>query len=87
MTTIFIDTREPYEYDKSHVEGAINIPPMEMMQGLPKQLEDVPKDTELVLYCISGARSNTSMQFLRQYGFTNLTNGVNQRQVEAKYFR
>ncbi len=85
MNPIFIDTREPYEYASGHVAGAINIPPVELMQGLPKQLKDVPKDAEIVLYCVSGARSNTSIQILKQYGFTNLVNGINKRQVEAHY--
>ncbi|HMS93481.1 MAG TPA: rhodanese-like domain-containing protein [Candidatus Saccharibacteria bacterium] len=86
MDTIFIDVREPYEFSSGHVKGALNIPPADIMQGLPPQLKDTPKDTEIVLYCRSGARSNMSMQFLRKYGFTNLVNGINQDHVEANYF-
>lgn len=85
MKTIIIDTREPFEFAAGHVKGAINIPPMDLMRGLPKQLRDIPKDTELILYCLSGARSNTSIQILRQHGFTNMINGVNRRQVESRY--
>lgn len=81
---VFIDVREPAEYDSGHVVGAINLPPAELMAGA-KVLADVPKDTPLVLYCISGSRSNASMHFLRQLGYTNLTNGINQQQVEARY--
>jgi rhodanese-related sulfurtransferase len=55
------------------------------MEGAP-QLKDTPKDTELILYCRSGSRSNVSMHLLRQYGFTNLVNGINKEQVHAKYF-
>jgi rhodanese-related sulfurtransferase len=85
MDTIFIDVREPYEFSSGHVKGALNIPPADMMQGMPSQLKDTPKDAEIVLYCRSGARSNMSMQFLRRYGFTNLVNGINQDHVEASY--
>lgn len=84
MNRMFIDVREPYEFQTGHVKGAINIPPSELMNGA-KQLNDVPKDTELVLYCISGSRSNVSMNILRQMGYTNLVNGINRQQVEAKY--
>ena len=84
--TIFIDVREPFEYAAGHVEGALNIPPMELVQGLPAKLAKVSKDTELVLYCRTGARSNTSMQFLSRYGFTNMVNGINKNHVEANYF-
>lgn len=81
---IIIDSREPYEYESGHVEGAINIPPMELMSGSSK-LKDVDKDTELILYCRTGSRSNVSIQILRQQGFTNLVNGINASQVEKKY--
>lgn len=84
MSTILIDVREPYEFAADHVKGAINIPPDQLMDGA-KVLGDVPKDTELVLYCVSGSRSNASMRILQQLGFTNLTNGINKDQVKAKY--
>ena len=84
MDRIIIDVREPEEYDRGHVPGAINIPPNEIMAGATK-LADVPKDTELVLYCVSGSRSTVSMQYLQRLGFTNLVNGINQHHVTAKY--
>ena len=82
MDQLIIDVREPYEYQTGHVENAINIPPAELMAGA-KELDDVPKDTPIILYCISGSRSNSSMHILRQMGFTNLTNGINKDQVHA----
>lgn len=82
MKQIVIDTREPFEFERSHVDGAINIPVMEFATGeLPKALEGVDKDTPIVLYCISGQRSNTCGRILSQFGFTNLTNGVNEGHV------
>ena len=84
MSRIFVDVREPYEFERDHVEGAINLPPSDLMAGA-KILAGVPKDTELVLYCLSGARSNASMNYLRQLGFTNLVNGTNKAHIRAKY--
>lgn len=84
MNRIIIDVREPFEYNMGHVEGAINLPPAALMAGA-KLLADTPKDTEIVLYCRSGARSNASMHYLRQMGFTNLVNGINQLHVEKNY--
>ncbi len=84
MNRILIDVREPSEFARGHANGAINISPMEIMRGA-KDLTDVPKDTELILYCVSGSRSNASINILRQLGFTNLVNGVNKDQVRAKY--
>lgn len=84
MNRIIVDVREPLEFKLGHVKGAINIPPSQMMAGAQK-LEGVPKDTELVLYCVSGSRSNASMHYLQQLGFTNLVNGINKAHVKAKY--
>jgi rhodanese-related sulfurtransferase len=87
MNRIIIDVREPLEYKMGKVKGSINISPSKMMQGLPDALVDTPKDTEIILYCMSGARSATAMQVLRSYGFTNLVNGINKAQVQAKYIK
>lgn len=84
MKPIIIDVREPIEYKTGHVEGAINIPPSELMAGA-KQLYGIAKDTPMVLYCHSGSRSNVSIQILHSRGYTDLTNGINRQQVEAKY--
>ena len=84
MKRIFIDVREPFEFARGHVSGAINIPPAAIMRGA-KELDDVEKDTELVLYCLSGSRSNAAMHYFRQLGFTNVVNGINKDQVRAKY--
>lgn len=83
MKPVIIDTREPFEYAASHVDGAINIPPAEFMRGLPGKLKDVPMDEQIILYCRSGQRSNTCSMMLRQHGFTNLVNGTNEMRVNA----
>jgi rhodanese-related sulfurtransferase len=54
------------------------------MRGLPAELEDVAKDAPIILYCLSGARSGASIRILQQYGFTNLTNGINKDHVNAR---
>lgn len=84
MGRMFIDVREPFEFAMGHVKGAVNIPPSKLMAGA-KKLEGVPKDTELILYCLSGSRSNVSINILKGMGYTNLVNGVNKRHIKAKY--
>lgn len=81
MQPIIIDVREPQEYAAGHVEGAINIPPARLMAGA-SELSTVAKDTPLILYCLSGSRSNVSIQILKQMGFSNLTNGINKEQTK-----
>lgn len=82
MQPIIIDTREAYEYAAGHVDGAVNISPMDFMNGkFLSKLEGVAKDDPIVLYCRSGTRSNTCSMFLRQAGYKNLTNGINENHV------
>lgn len=82
MNYVIIDVREPEEYATGHVEGAINIPPAELMGGSEK-LKSVPKDASIILYCVSGSRSNVSKNIMETMGYTNITNGVNKQHVEA----
>ena len=75
---VIIDTREPLEYAQSHVDGAINIPPVKFMNGEAfTELKDIQKDTCIILYCRTGQRSNTCSQILSEQGYTNLINGIN----------
>ncbi len=82
MKTLIIDVREPNEFNAGHVSGAINMPPSEIMAGA-KQLANTPKDTQIILYCLSGSRSNVAMNILRGMGYTRLINGINKERVEA----
>jgi rhodanese-related sulfurtransferase len=71
-----LDVREPHEYALADLPDAIKVP----LQTLPKSLEKIPKDRDLVVYCRSGGRSASAVQFLRQVGFekaVNLAGGVN----------
>lgn len=83
-TRYIIDVREPFEYAAGHVEGAINIPPSDIMKGA-SMLAEIPKDAELILYCRSGSRSRTAAMLLSQQGFTNIINGINQDYVTQHY--
>lgn len=84
MHQIIVDVREPEEYTSGHVKGAVNVPPSELLQGT-KVLQDVPKDTKIIVYCRTGSRSNVAMHLLQQQGFTNVINGINKEQVENRF--
>lgn len=84
MKQIIIDVREPDEYASGRVKGALNVPPAELMNG-SKALGDVPKDTKIIVYCRTGSRSNVAMHILQQQGFSNVVNGINKEQVEARF--
>lgn len=83
---IIIDVREPFEYQAGHAEGAINLPPSELMNGAAN-LKNIDKDSELIVYCRTGSRSSASIQILKQMGFTNLVNGINVDHVSKNYLK
>ncbi len=85
MNAVIIDVREPIEYKMGHVKGAINIPPAKIVQGEPKELQGLPRDTKLIVYCLSGSRSRASIPYLMQMGFTNIKNGINKDHVKRTY--
>ena len=84
MNQIVVDVREPQEFASGHVKGAMNVPPAQLLQGA-KVFEDVPKDTKIIVYCRTGSRSNVAMHILNELGYTNVINGINKEQVEARY--
>ena len=68
--TLF-DTRELDEYLISHIPGAI-----QFGYDNPKYdiLEELPKDTKIVVYCSIGYRSEKIGEKLKKQGFTNVKN-------------
>lgn len=73
---VLLDVREPHEYALSDLPDSIKVP----LGALPRSLDRIPKDRELVVYCRSGARSANAVEFLRRNGFdraVNLVGGVN----------
>lgn len=84
MQYTVIDVREPEEYNSGHVKGSLNIPSAQLMKGAPK-LQGIPKDSNIIVYCRTGSRSSVALNILQSLGYSNIINGINQEQVEAKY--
>ncbi len=68
---VFIDVREPWEYEEFNI-GAKLIP-VNMLVNSLYELED-QKDEEIVLQCRSGARSGMVQGIMQANGFTNVRN-------------
>ncbi|WP_425801839.1 rhodanese-like domain-containing protein [Desulfitobacterium sp. Sab5] len=60
-----IDVREKNEFDKGHVPTAINIP----LVTLEQNLNQFPKDKEIILVCLNGSRAFTAWQTLIRKGY------------------
>ena len=71
---VIIDVRTPQEFAAGHVEGAINIPHDRIEQAIDS-IEGLEKNSSILLYCQSGARSAFACQVLAQRGYTRAMNG------------
>ena len=67
--TLIIDVRDPDEFEKETIKGAINIP----LGQLEPKLRNIPKDTTLVFTCNSGLRSAQAAKVAEQAGFRTAT--------------
>jgi rhodanese-related sulfurtransferase len=68
---VFIDVREPYEYEEFNL-GAKLIP-LGSLMGALNDLEPF-RDQEIVIHCRSGMRSGNAKETLSQLGFTKVRN-------------
>lgn len=57
---IFLDARDPHEYQEKHVKGALNLPVRHIELYYPKMKGLLPKDADIVVYCI-GEECNASL--------------------------
>ena len=65
-----LDVREPREYEINRIPGSTLIP----LGELPKRLDEVPKDQDVVVHCKSGVRSAKAVNLLKEKGFTRVQN-------------
>ena len=72
---VLLDVREPDEFGKGHIPGAVNAP----LSGLGKTDLAWPKNTPLFVYCLTGMRSRRAATVLKKSGFTNVRDigGIN----------
>jgi len=66
--TILVDVREPSEYRAGHIPDAINIP----LRSLTHNLDNIPRDRPVVLYCSTGYRSAMGVMTLHLLGYDNV---------------
>jgi rhodanese-related sulfurtransferase len=68
-TAVFIDCREPNEFNLGHIPGAILIPRGQLEQNIEALVQ---RDRRIILYCASGNRSALGADTLQQMGYTDV---------------
>ena len=79
-TTLLIDIREPAEFDRGHIPGAVLSPrgllEFEIHPLVERTATDpsvAPEDRQIVLYCGTGGRSALAAETLTNMGYRNVT--------------
>ncbi len=63
-----IDVRAPRERDRKYIAGSLGIP----LNHLTENLEKLPKDRPLLVYCAGGYRSSIAASLLQRGGFDSV---------------
>lgn len=72
--TTLIDVREQAEFDEVNLRGTL-IP----LSEFQSRWQEVPKEGAVYIYCRSGRRSRTALEFLKKQGYENgfnVTGGI-----------
>jgi len=67
---VFIDVRDVFAFEKSHVKGAISIP----LELLAQQLKDIPANRPVIVYDETGKKGHQALRTLLGAGFKEVTN-------------
>lgn len=65
---VLVDVREPGEYADGAIPNALNIP----IRSLGENLDKIPMDAPVVVYCASGFRAALSTAALQLMGYSNV---------------
>jgi rhodanese-related sulfurtransferase len=69
---ILLDVRSPEEYREIHIPKSISLPLDQLKSGITKIASD--KNTEIIVYCLSGMRAASACNQLAGMGYTNVSN-------------
>jgi rhodanese-related sulfurtransferase len=69
-TTVLVDVRTQHEYEQSRIKSAILVPIDHVVSKM-----DWFKDKKVLMYCRSGSRSQSAVNFLKQHGINAINIG------------
>ncbi|MFI5718695.1 rhodanese-like domain-containing protein [Nocardia sp. NPDC051750] len=71
---LIVDVRRPFEWNRTHIPGAVHLP----LEQLTTGCEELPDDRLLITFCTGGLRSYGAANLLIEYGFDaeNMSGGL-----------
>lgn len=66
---VYLDCREPQEYNLGHVPGTVFIPRGTLETFVERA---IPRDRKVVIYCASGNRSALAAETMMQMGYADV---------------
>jgi rhodanese-related sulfurtransferase len=57
-----IDTREAEKFDECHIEGAVNIPQVD----IPEMIHLISREIPVIIYCLYGVKSQAPYLYLTE---------------------
>jgi len=67
---VFVDVRDVFAFEKSHIKGAIHIP----LEILEEQIYTIPEDRPVIVYDETGKKGHQALRTLLGEGFEDVTN-------------
>jgi len=65
-----VDVRSPGEFGRGAIPGSVNLP----IQAIHMAEQHLDKEKPVIVYCVSGMRSNQAESMLNQMGFSAVHN-------------
>jgi phage shock protein E len=81
---LVVDVRSRLEFWLGHLEGATCIPVGTLAEAFSHR-DDVTRDTRILVYCASGARSAVAAGVLESLGYRHVTDGGGMSAANADY--
>lgn len=67
---VFIDVRDVFAFEKSHIKGALHLP----LEILPQQINSIPANRAVIVYDETGKKGHQALRTLLGAGFKEVTN-------------
>ena len=67
---VFIDVRDVFDFEKSHIKGAIHLP----LELLLQEINSIPTNRQVIVYDETGKKGHQALRTLLGAGLTDVTN-------------